>query len=90
MNTQTLSAGELFDTGAFFDEAVKIASLRRKLIAAGKKTGLLEDVADAAVRDVRKIKKTLPGPSPAAVAELKQMKLQKQLAEMKKARGLTV
>lgn len=88
MTTQTLSAGGLFDTEAFFDEAVKIASLKKKLVAGAKKLGLVEDVADAAVRTVRKESKNIPGPSPEAISQLKQMKLQRQLDAMKAARGL--
>jgi hypothetical protein len=73
---------------AFADEFVKIAGLGKRLVSLGRKSGLLETDADAAMRLVRKTKKDVPGASPQAHAQLKKMKLQRQLAEMKKARGL--
>ena len=73
---------------SFSDELVKIAGLREGLIGVGKKLKLLETPAEAAMRTVRKVQKEVPGPSASAVEQLKKMKLQRQLAEMKKARGL--
>jgi len=75
-------------TEAFHDEFVKIASLKEKLMAAGKKLKLLETPAEAGMRVVRKTQKEFKGPSEAAKKQLHQMKLQRQLVELKKARGL--
>lgn len=75
-------------TEAFYDEFVKIAGFKGRLLGAGKKMGLLETPAEAGMRVVRKAQKEVKGPSAAAKKQLHQMKLQRQLAEMKKARGL--
>lgn len=76
-----LSAGELYSIDAFFDETAKIASLKQKAIDLAKRTGLLEETHAPALRTLRKIKKDVPGPS-------KKTKLQLQLMQMKKERGL--
>lgn len=71
---------------AFSDELQKIAGLGDRLFGMGKRLGLLETDAQAAMRTVRKVQKSLPGATPQG--QLHQMKLQRQLAELKKARGL--
>lgn len=78
----------MIDFYAFSDELVKISGIGDRLLNAGKKLGLLETDAQSAMRTVRKVQKSLPGPSSQAQNQLKQMKLQRQLDEMKRARGL--
>lgn len=93
----------MIDFYAFSDEMQKIAmgqpvgGLRNKLFGFGKKLGLVETEADAAKRTVGKIMKSVPTATPGgqpmvagttAQAQLNKMKLQRQLDEMKRAKGL--
>jgi len=79
----------MISTEAFFDEVIKIAearqSLGRRLLGV-----LVEPEHVAAKRTVKKISEGLSGPSPDTFAQLKQMKLRKQLDAMKKAKGISV
>lgn len=82
---------------AFSDELQKIAGFRDRLFNIGRKLGLVESDAQSAMRTVRKIQKSIPTATPMGTpmvagvspqAQLQRLKLQRQLAEMKRARGL--
>jgi hypothetical protein len=83
-----LSVGNLYSTEAFFSELEKIAGYKEKAFSLLEKAKLIEPAHVAAKRTVKKLSKGVSGPSPEVLAQLKEMKLQKQLDALKAARGL--